>query len=170
MLKPETQDLAVFVDGVGNIVEAQQRVAQRYLDDGSVNDACPPLQALLHIMAEGHYQGMDAHHPQIRAMFTREQLLSSDWYRERLEVKQERDVSLWRRHVHSLQQFLDLPNYADQAERLGIRERLAAARAKLAQVQSAAYLDGLVGTIGADPLRPAGSVQSGDSLSERRVA
>ena len=170
ILKPETQGLAVFVDGVDNIVEAQRRVAQRYLDDGSIEDACPPLQALLHIMAEGHYSGMDAHHPQIRAMFTREHLLSSDWYRERLEVKQERDVALWRRHVHSLQQFLDLPNYADQADRLGIRERLGAARAKLAQVQSREYLDGLVGTIGADPLRPARCMQGEGSLSERRVA
>lgn len=84
VLKPELQDLAVFADGVNNIVEAQQRVAQQYLDDGSVEDACPPLKALLHIMATGEYEGMDVHDPKIRAMFTRDYLLNSDWYRERL--------------------------------------------------------------------------------------
>ncbi|HFD80032.1 MAG TPA: hypothetical protein ENK05_06530, partial [Gammaproteobacteria bacterium] len=51
ILKPETQGLEVFIDGIDNIVEAQQRVAQQYIDDGSIEDACPPLQALLHIMA-----------------------------------------------------------------------------------------------------------------------
>jgi hypothetical protein len=171
ILRPETQDLAVFVDGVENIVEAQQRVAQRYLEDGSIEDACPPLRALLHIMAEGQYEGMDAHHPKFRAMFTRDYLLAADWYRERLELKQQRDVALWRRHVHSLQQFLELPNYADEAERLDIGGRLEAARAKLAAVQSPRYLEGLVGTIGADPLRPPRSVADASSSEpDRRVA
>ena len=57
MLKPETQDMEEYVDGVNNITEAQQKVAQAYFDDASVNDACPPLQALLHIMAKGNYEG-----------------------------------------------------------------------------------------------------------------
>ncbi len=157
ILKPETQDLDVFVDGVNNIVEAQQRVAQQYLDDGSIEEACPPLRALLYIMATGLYNGKDAKHADIRAMFSREYLLGSDWYRERLEVKQERDISLWRRHVHSLKQFLNLASHADAAEQLQINSRLESAQAKLEQVQSPEYLDGLVGTIGADPLRPARS-------------
>ena len=154
ILKPETQDLDVFVDGVNNIVEAQQRVAQQYLDDGSVDDACPPMRALLYIMATGAYGGKDINHPEIRAMYTREHLLGSDWYRERLEVKQEREVSLWRRHVHNLKQFLNLASHADLAEQLKITTRLVSAKAKLEQVQSEAYLEGLVGTIGADPLQP----------------
>ena len=169
ILRPESQDLEVFVDGIENIVEAQQKVAQRYLDDGSVDDACPPLRALLHIMASGEYQGKDAHHPEIRAMFTRDYLLQSDWYRERLEIKQERDTALWRRHVHSLQQFLDLPNYADQAERLGIQDLLQQARARLERVQSVDYLQELVGTIGADPLRPARGQAEGED-PQRKVA
>lgn len=157
MLRPETQDLAVFVDGVENIVEAQRRVAQRYLDDGSVEDACPPLKALLHIMAEGQYQGMDAHHPAIRALFTREALLDSDWYRERLEVKQARDIALWRRHVAYLEAFRARPSHEDVARRMDIAGRLEQARARLAWVESEAYLASLSGTIGADPLRPARS-------------
>ncbi|MFV1973528.1 MAG: hypothetical protein ACC648_07375 [Thiohalobacterales bacterium] len=174
ILKPETQGLDVFVDGINNIVEAQQRVAQRYLDDGSIGDACPPLQALLHIMATGDYQGMDVHHPDIRAMFTREHLLGSDWYKERLELKQARDIALWNRHVGNLQRFIDDTEYADEADRLGIGERLGDARKKLMYIQSPEYLQTLVGTIGADPLRPARCmagqyVPDGDRLSWREV-
>ncbi len=43
ILKPETQGMDLFVEGIDNIVEAQQRVAQRYLDGGCIADACPPL-------------------------------------------------------------------------------------------------------------------------------
>jgi hypothetical protein len=106
-------------------------------------------------MATGEYQGMDVHHPRIRAMFTRAQLLKSDWYRERLQLKQLRDIELWKRHCTSLQQFLDDVDYADEAERLGIGQRLDKAKEKLLQVQSEEYLKGLVGTLGADPLQPA---------------
>lgn len=154
ILRPETQNLDVFVDGINNIVEAQQRVAQRYLDDGSIDDACPPLRALLHIMAEGQYQGLTAQAPKFRALFTREALLESGWYWERLEIKRERDLGLWRRHVHSLKQFLDLPSHIDVAEKLRIRDRLEFAQQQLKAVQDPAYLQSLIGTIGADPLRP----------------
>jgi hypothetical protein len=154
ILKPEIQDLDIFVDGVNNIVEAQQRVALQYLEDGSIEDACPPLQALLLIMATGKYSGMDVHHPEIRAMFTRKHLLESDWYQERLEVKQQRDIALWQRHVDSLQQFLEDADYSDEAERLGIRARLEAALQKLELVRQPEYLSSLVGTLGADPLQP----------------
>ena len=154
ILRPETQDLDVFVDGVNNIVAAQRRVAQQYIDDGSIEDACPPLQVLLHIMAKGDYQGMDAHDPDIRAMFTREYVLGSDWYKERLEIRQQRDINLWQRHIANLEHFLALPGYEDEAVRLQIPERLESARMKLQEVQQSGYLDALAGTIGADPLQP----------------
>ena len=57
-------------------------------------------------MAHGHYQGKDARDPEIRALFTREALLASDWYKERLRVKQERDVELW---THVCDQPVKLP-------------------------------------------------------------
>jgi len=98
MLCPETQDLDAFVDGIDNICEAYQRVARGYFEDGSINDACPPLKALLHIMANGNYEGRGVDDPAIREMFTRDYLLQSDWYRERLVIKQARDEELWRRH------------------------------------------------------------------------
>lgn len=155
ILKPEAQGMDVYVDGINNIVEAQQKVARRYIEDGSVEDACPPLKALLHIMASGEYEGMNAHSPEFRQMFTYDYLVSSAWYRERLEVKQERDIALWTRHVNYLSRFIDDTDYADVAERLDIADRYARARQRLEMVSSQAYLLDLVGTLGADPLRPA---------------
>lgn len=152
ILKPETQDLAVFVDGVNNIVEAQQQAARHYLDDGSIEDACPPLKALLHIMATGSYQGRDVHDEGVRALFTRDYLLGSDWYRQRLEAKQRRDIALWERHCRELEAFLDLDSHQDVAAELDIAGRLRQAREKLESLRSPAYLDSLKGTIGADLL------------------
>jgi hypothetical protein len=152
ILKPELQDPAVFADGVDNIVEAQQRVAAAYFADGTIEDACPPLRALLHIMAHGHYQGKDASDADIRALFTRESLLASDWYHERLAVKQQRDVALWERHVRSLTEFLARAGHRGEARRLGIAARLEQALAELDRVGAHDYPATLAGTIGADPL------------------
>ncbi len=136
MLRPEKQDLVQFAAGVDAIVETQTRVALQYFEDGSVDAACPPLKALLHIMAHGSYEGMGVDAPEIRDLFTRESMLRSDWYRERLAVKQARDVALWTRHVESL-----------EAASASSEE----ARLQLARVSAPAYLRELEGTIGADP-------------------
>ncbi|PKD41323.1 hypothetical protein CWO84_06415 [Methylomonas sp. Kb3] len=154
ILQPERQDLEVFVDGINNIVETQQRVAQQYLDDGSIEDACPPLYALLHIMADGHHQGKDAHHPEIRAMFTRDYLLASDWYQERLRIKQQRDIALWQRHVDYLGRFLHESSHQTLIDELKLVERHRQAQQKLVELASPEYLQSLVGTLGADPLGP----------------
>jgi phosphoenolpyruvate carboxykinase (diphosphate) len=152
ILKPETQDPDAFADGVRNITEAQQRVAAAYLEDHSVREACPPLRALLSIMATGSHEGRDAHHPDIRALFTRDSLLASDWYRERLRTKQHRDVTLWRRHVAYLDQFLERQTHQTEAARLGIPERRAFAASELDRVSDSRYLTDLEGTLGADPI------------------
>ncbi|MGH9739339.1 MAG: hypothetical protein ACRD4X_12260 [Candidatus Acidiferrales bacterium] len=148
-LRPELQNLQMFCAGVDAIVESQRTVAGNYFDDGSVDAACPPLRALLEIMAHGAYRGMDANHPGVRSIFTREALLASDWYRERLRTKQTRDVALWQRHVRALEDF----RAAGQQSRNGFEfdSRYSLARAQLARVSASAYLDELVGTIGADP-------------------
>ena len=64
-------------------------------------------------MANGSYEGKDVHHPDIRAMFTREALLASDWYHERLETKQVRDIALWKRHVAYLDTFANRISHQD---------------------------------------------------------
>jgi len=139
MLRPEKQDLAQFAEGVDAIVEAQARVARQYFEDGSVAAACPPLEAILHIMAHGHYNGMTADDDAVRSLFRRDTMLSSDWYRRRLRAKQSRDVALWTRHIDALTNVPDLA------------ERLEEARRQLDRVSSPDYLDELAGTIGADP-------------------
>ena len=151
MLKPETQDLAAFVDGIDNIVEAQRRVALQFFEDGSVEDACPPLKAILHIMAHGSWEGCNAQDPKVRCLFTREYLLSSAWYRERLEEKQARDVALWRRHILYLRTFLSKASHAEPIKRLNVKQRLTDAENTLAEVSGPAHLERLWGTLGADP-------------------
>jgi hypothetical protein len=150
LLRPEKQGLSVFVSGVDAIVQGQARVAQQYFDDGSVHAACPPIRALLHLMVHGTYEGMAVDSPELRAMFTREALLASDWYQERLREKQRRDIALWQRHVNALEAYRDAA--AARRERgFDIEGRLGSARTMLAQVSAPAYLEELEGTIGADP-------------------
>ena len=106
-------------------------------------------------MANGSYEGKDVHHPEIRAMFTREALLASDWYRERLETKQARDIELWKRHVAYLDTFSNRISHQDMVSRLDIRAKVVRARQRLSEVSDPSYLAQLHGTIGADPARPA---------------
>jgi len=147
MLRPEQQDLQAFAAGLDSIVETHTRVAKGYFEDGSIEGACPPLKALLHVMAYGQYEGLGVEHPRFRALFTREAVLQSSWYHERLVTKQARDVALWTRHSEALERAAALqhqwPNDLNARRALVARE--------LARVSSERYLDELVGTIGADP-------------------
>ena len=103
-----------------------------YFEDGSIEAACPPLKALLTIMATGSYEGKGAEDPSIRSLFTRSALLESDWYQERLRTKQARDVSLWERYSRELD--------SDEV------------RAQKDRVSSPEYLKELAGTIGASQI------------------
>jgi hypothetical protein len=150
MLCPETQDLQAFVDGIENICEAQQRVARGYFEDGSVDDACPPLRALLHIMAHGTYQGKDLEDPGIREMFSRDYLLQSDWYQERLVIKQTRDERLWRKHQQYLEKQLAEVGDSDASHSARLVERIQEAERMRQVVSGKAYLERLQGTLGAD--------------------
>jgi hypothetical protein len=150
MLKPETQDMDAYVDGINNICEAQQRVAQTYIDDGSIDNACPPLKAVLHIMASGEYEGKPVDDPAIREMFTRDYLLSSDWYQQRLAIQQQRETTLWRMNCEYIGQKIDDLN-DDDAEGLNqLKLKQAHAEEMLKQVMDQAYLERLRGTLGAD--------------------
>jgi hypothetical protein len=152
MMRPEKQDMAEFADGVDNIVTTHQRVAEGYFADGSIEMACPPLKALLHIMARGHDEGRDVNHATFRSLFARESVMASGWYAERLASKQRHDIQLWRNHATYLENFLKKKNYADEAERLGIRGKLDTAWETYHKTKSPDYLTGLNGTIGLQPL------------------
>jgi hypothetical protein len=142
----------VFADGMDNIVTTQKRVAKMYFDDGSIQQACPPLQALLHIMLYDEWEGRGCADPEFRKMFTQESLLASDWYAARLAAKQKIDRQLWRRHVEYADKFLKRTSHADEAARLGIADRLSRAKKTLEQVESPAYVETLRGTLGAEPI------------------
>jgi hypothetical protein len=137
MLRPEKQSLEIVVDGMNNILETQRRVAQHYFNDNSVEMACPALKALFHIMCDDHCEGKSLHHPEIRALFTRESLLSSEWYQQRLAAKRSVDIALWERHTAYLEEFLARSGYAQEAERLEIAHRLQQARETLASFTKA---------------------------------
>jgi phosphoenolpyruvate carboxykinase (diphosphate) len=108
----------------------------------------------LHIMVADAWEGKGLEHPEVRRLFTREALLSSDWYAARLAAKQQVDVRLWRRHVEYLQRFRKKPSYAEEALRLDIPARLELARAALKDVESPEYLTRLEGTLGVEPIEP----------------
>ncbi len=148
MLRPEKQDLQEFAEGVNAIVAAQRRVALEYFEDGSAEAACPPVKALLHIMAYGDYQGKRECDPEIRAMFTRESLLASDWYRERLRAQQALDIVRWTKHRDAVKSFMAS---ATPVSQVNLVCRLATAEEHLRQAESESYLATLVGTLGADP-------------------
>ncbi len=151
MLRPEKQDYDIFVDGVENMIEAHERIARSYFDDGSIEEACPPLRALLEIMAHGHYERKDLNHPEFRALFTRENMFAGDWYGERLAAKQTIDIRLWKQNVGRLEELLKDLSYAGEAKRLSVRERLEMAQGQLKRVQAPDYLDFLRGSSGAHP-------------------
>jgi len=151
ILKPETQDLDTYVDGIKNIVETQQHVALNYFQDGSIDAACPPLKAILNVMAHGEYEGMSYRDPEFRKMFTLESLESSDWYRERLDAKQKVDISLWERHEKYLESFLGLEINAGMGERIdedALRRRI---ERRLQTFRSDEYRNKLDGCLGVDP-------------------
>ncbi len=151
MMRPELQDMAVFADGVDNIVATARRVAEHYFADGGIELACPPLHALLHIMRDGQHEGRDLGHPEIRALFTRESLLASGWYAARLQAKQSNDVKFWQRRVKNLETFLARSNTRGVSTQLNVRERLDSAWAELRRASAPEYLGALRGTLGVQP-------------------
>jgi hypothetical protein len=98
-------------------------------------------------MAHDNWEGLGIDAPRVRGLFSREAMLGSDWYRERLRTKQRRDEALCRRNLQALEAA------RDGGGPLGfdVEARLALARQQLARVSSEQYVEELVGTIGADP-------------------
>lgn len=153
MLKPEVQDMDTFVQTLKNLAITQLRTAQSFMTDGTFEELCPPLQVLVKIMLDGQFEGKDRRHPDIRKMFTRESVMSSEWYKNRLKIKQQRDIRYWSEQIDYMKSVMLKPSYKEAIERLRLNDRLVAAEAKLTEVKSEQYLESLIGTIGADPLK-----------------
>lgn len=152
MLKPELQGMEDYVDGINNIVEAQQKVALNYFEDGSVEAAIPPLKILLHIMAYGNYKGENISDPELRNYFDRDYVINSVWYKKRLELKQQKSISFYNSQIEYLETFMADPNNEDLITEMNIKSRLKKAKSQYKKVKSKDYLLTLSGTIGADPL------------------
>lgn len=138
MLRPEKQDLAIYADGVDNILTTHTQVAKNYFEDGSYEAACPPLKAILEIMRDGRWADLDK--PEVRKLFDRETVLKSDWYKARLSKQQEWACAFAQRQVAYIEGIRhDFPGRA---------QKLEIAKARYAEVCSPAYLQKLTGTIG----------------------
>lgn len=150
LLRPETQDLDAFADGVLHISEAHQRVAKAYFEDGSIKHAIPPLQALLGIMAHGDHEGLTLVDPEFRNMFTVDAMLDSEWYEQRLAARRKREASRWKHNLDYLRRRAEEMNELERAE-LQMDERIADAEHELDRTSSAEYTAGLRGYLGGDP-------------------
>ena len=146
MLKPELQDMDIFADGLDNILTTHRVVAENYFNDGSIELACPPMKALLHIMRDGTYEGKGLEDPEIRSLFEPQTILGSDWYAARLDAKQKVDIAHWQKIIGYLDAYyLPLENLDDLRKKAS--ERLEASRGK-------AYRELLEGTLGRDTCFP----------------
>jgi len=100
-------------------------------------------------MANGDYEGKTVNDPAIRAMFSREYLLQSDWYQERLKIKQQRDCKLWQQHRDYILLRISETEPADPFHQ-ELANKLESTEQMFAKVAHPSYLDSLQGTLGAD--------------------
>ena len=144
MLRPELQDMDAFADGMDNMVGAHRRAAEMYFEDGSIEGACPPLKALLYIMRDGSYEGKTLDDPSLRQMFTRESILKSEWYAERLMNRQQIEINLLQSAIRRLS--------SSENKDAATAAKIAELQAKLKTVKGINYLKSISGTLGADSI------------------
>ncbi len=153
MLRPETQDLDEFAASVENLYITQRRVAEGFKKDGTYEQLCPPLKALVDVMIDGNYKGLKRSDPKFRQMFEHDTVLASDWYKARLVEKQKRDIAYWTKIITYLQEYKSSEAMEEIVKNLDIDVKLAYAKERLEFVKSDAYLVKIEGTIGADTLK-----------------
>ena len=85
-------------------------------------------------------------------MFDRMTVMNSEWYKERLENKQKIDLKLIENKIRQIKAFVGRAQNAELISTYGYDQRLECAYAQKAYIESNAYLDALMGTIGAEPL------------------
>ena len=153
MLRPELQDMDVFAESIATIVATHERVAQAHRRDGTISLAVPPLRALLEIMADGaSAEGWTLDSPQFRALFTRESVLSSSWYAERLDARQAAAAARAEAGLAAIERFVSTPGNEEPSARLAMPARVRAARLEAARLAAPEYRAQLVGTVGNTPL------------------
>ena len=149
ILRPETQDPASFADGIRYITQAHAATARLYFEDGSANAVCPPVRALLSIMAFGEHEGLKIDSPELREMFTRESVLRSEWYRRRLEAAQDQAIGRCNRVIRHIDATRARDVTGEISKRLDLQARAKRARREHDRVSKPDYLDFIEGMIGA---------------------
>ncbi|MDR1401811.1 MAG: hypothetical protein LBI81_02540 [Puniceicoccales bacterium] len=148
MLRPELQNMEIFADSMEAIVDAHRRAAMLIIDGGELEKAIPPLRALLHIAADGEYEGLKLGDAKFRSMFARENVIGSEWYMVRLkkyQASQIKHLTGGMKHIADLREL-----QGERLENSGIdlwaREKAVAE--ELNFVSGETYADGLIGTLG----------------------
>lgn len=149
MLRPELQDMKIFADSMDNMVGAHRRAAEAYFADGSIEGACPPLKALLHIMRDGHYEGKTLADESIRKLFERDEIIKSEWYVERIMARQQIDVNSLQKMISQMQS--NMANSVNDEIVRKMSKDLSEANLKLKSIKTLNSLKSLAGTIGVDP-------------------
>ena len=79
-------------------------------------------------------------------------MLSSEWYAERLDRRQQQQQSLWQRHVKALDSFLNTNEYHEEKISMDIASRLQYAREQLDIVSATEFQEQLKGSLGTDQI------------------
>ncbi len=145
ILKPEIQNMADFADGVLNIIDGHKKAAEAYFLDGSIEDAIPPLKALLHIMVYDEYQGLKRTDKEFRDLFARDKVINSDWYQERLKNKQQLEL----KRLAKIEVEIELTKKQEPQLYQKLKQDLELERKKISDPK---YLESLQGTIGAEKI------------------
>ena len=103
-------------------------------------------------MAYGSYEGKEISDPELRKHFDREAIITSNWYAERLKLKQQKDIRFYEGQISYLENFISNATNELIVTEMDIVNRLKKVKAAYAEVTSDTYVESLIGTIGADPL------------------
>ena len=142
MLQPELQDAEVYAESITTIVATQRRIAKAYFRDGAADLACPPLRALLEIMAQDTIDDTRLRDPEFRALFEPANILASDWYQQRIDSLVASRRTFWQNRIDYLE------SYAGTGDP---KEPLAHAREKLGALQEENIRDYYIGSLGREP-------------------
>ncbi len=152
MLKPELQDEAQYADSIKNLLETGKNIAARYFNDNSIEKACPPLKALLTIMAKGEWEGCKLTDEKFRDLFEPTNILKSDWYNQRLKTRIKVTQNYWKSRVEYLDNFIKDQANRETCERLSIQKKKDFALNALSKLKdNNSAVDRIFGCLGTDP-------------------
>lgn len=148
MLRPELQDAHIYAESVATIVETHRRVAQSYIDDGTITLGVPPIRALLEIMANGTtYDGLTLKDPAFRSQFARKNVLASEWYAKRLQAERDYQIAFAEKELAAIDDFMSRPQGEAAQRRLDMAGRRTRLLAEIDRLRNEP-LDSLRGTLG----------------------